>query len=147
MLQFPDNTVMQRARAFLENYDGCVHSPNFPGFDYMTDEEARKFEANRNQENVKCYYELCNKLVSLCHDKSLHWRHTEMAQSLLSLLLRRDIEFPTSAILIFGRLLASDVIRSRKTAINIMSSWLRINKPKAVRQLVEFDKVRLAQIS
>lgn len=131
---------MDRAKRLLEDYDGCVHSPSYPGFDYLTEKEVCDLELRRNQENVSYYYELSNQLVQLCHDKSLHWRHTELSQSLLSLLLRRDIEYPKAAILIFARLLASDTIRTRKTAINIMSSYLKINKPKAVRQLFEFDK-------
>lgn len=132
---------MTNARALLDDYEGCVHSPNYPGFDYLSEEEARSFEAQRNQETVKCYYDLANTLIALCHDKTLHWRHTEMAQSLLSLLLRRDIEYPKNAVLIFARLLASDTIRTRKTAVNIMSSWLKINKPKTIRQVIDVDKV------
>jgi hypothetical protein len=110
---------MQRAKTFLEDYEGCIHSPSFPGFDYMSDSEARAFEAKRNQENVNCYYELCNELVQLSNNTSLHWRHAELAQSLLSLLLRRDIEYPQSALLIFARLLSSDVIRSTFSILNI----------------------------
>jgi proteasome activator subunit 4 len=137
--QFPDNSIMKRANKLLENYEGCVHL-RYPGLDCMSDAEAREVEIKRNQENLSCYYDLCNKLVELANDKSLHWRHTEMAQSLLSLLLRRDIEYPKAAVLIFECLLASDVIKARKTAVNIMSSWLRINKPKAIRQVLDFDK-------
>lgn len=78
--------------------------------------------------------------MQLSNDPSLHWRHTELAQSLLSLLLRRDIEYPADAVLIFTRLLASDTIRTRKTAVNIMSSWLKINKAKANKVELDIDK-------
>uniref|UniRef100_A0A1I7RNY6 Proteasome activator complex subunit 4 n=1 Tax=Bursaphelenchus xylophilus TaxID=6326 RepID=A0A1I7RNY6_BURXY len=136
---FPDN-VLEHARNLLVNYDGCIHPPDYPGFNYMTEAESKQLEAQRNAENVKIYYELCSQLVQLANDSTLHWRHAELAQSLLSLLLRRDIEYPKDAVIIFTKLLASDTIRTRKTAVSLMSSWLKINKPKANRVVFNFDK-------
>ncbi|KAI6213761.1 hypothetical protein M3Y94_00189800 [Aphelenchoides besseyi] len=136
---FPDS-VIACANKLMEPYEGCRHLPNVSGFNILTNAEAKKFETSRNEENVQLYNSLCNTLVQFCNDSSLHWRHMELAQSLLSLLLRRDVEYPKDAVLIFTKLLASETIRTRKTAVNIMSSWLRINKPKAIREVLNIDK-------
>lgn len=122
----------------------------------MTLEEAKRTEESRNKENIANYYALCGELVRLCNHSALHWRHQEIAQSLVSLLLRRDIEYPHAAVLIFSessyiliktqqlviaaKLLASDHMQLRKTAVGLLSSWLRINKPKAVRIEPDIDK-------
>ena len=62
--------------------------------------------------------------MRLCLDSTLHWRQTEIAQSFISLLLRRDIVYPREAVLIFTKLLASDQVQLRKTAIGVLNSWL-----------------------
>ena len=116
--QFPEH-VLKLAESLRDDYDGCVHSPKYPGFNYMTADEAKSAESRRNEENSQRYYALCGELVGLCNNSALHWRHQEIAQSLVSLLLRRDIEYPHAAVLIFSKFSTYDKQKRRKHASDV----------------------------
>jgi hypothetical protein len=49
-------------------------------------------EQERNNINTNAYYTLCAKLHELSTDNSLHWRHVDLAQSLLSMMLQKPLQ-------------------------------------------------------
>src|SRR4051794_17519032 len=65
----------------------------------------------------------------------------DMSQSLLSLMLRHDIDYPDDAILLYFRLLVADILKTRKTATSVTSSWLKIHKPKAIKQPYAIENI------
>ena len=58
-----------------------------------------------------------------------------MAQSLLALLFRRDVPPPEDIIILFARLLISDTLRTRRSALTVITSWQKMVKVKAVKQI------------
>lgn len=78
-------------------------------------------------------------MLKLTSDNSLHWRHAEIAQSFLSLLFRRDISFNNDIVLFFFKSLVSDSIKTRFVAISFAESWLKVNKPKALKKVHLFE--------
>uniref|UniRef100_A0A915D7Y9 Proteasome activator Blm10 mid region domain-containing protein n=1 Tax=Ditylenchus dipsaci TaxID=166011 RepID=A0A915D7Y9_9BILA len=131
---FPQS-IMPTAEKLLVDYENCVHRPVWPDLTASQLQTAQALENRRNDHNIKSYYKLCSEMLKLSTDSKLHWRHVDMAQSFLSLMLRRDMEFPEEAVLLFYKLLVSDTIKTRKMAIALMSSWMKIHKPKAVKKL------------
>ncbi|MCP9257044.1 Stardust, isoform G [Dirofilaria immitis] len=139
LLELAQNTLVDNFESFQINFwlpDGPVdaarelygagggeniHQPAWP---LPTDEET---EAAIRREDLALYYSLCNRLVALSTDASLHWRHVDMAQSLLSLLIRRDVPFPSDAIKLFVRLLVNDTVKTRRMATGLIAAWLREN--------------------
>ncbi|KAI1719470.1 proteasome activator complex subunit 4 [Ditylenchus destructor] len=119
--KFPES-IMPIAKKVIEKYTGCVHVPVWPD---LTEKQLKE---------AQLYYQLCDELLKLSVDSKLHWRHVDMAQSFLSLMLRKDMEFPGEAVQLYFKLLVSDTIKTRKMAIAFLSSWLKINKPKAVKR-------------
>ncbi|KAI1720671.1 proteasome-substrate-size regulator, mid region domain-containing protein [Ditylenchus destructor] len=127
-------SIMPIAKKVIEKYNGCVHDPVWPDLTEKQLKEAQATETERNEKNIKLYYQLCDELLKLSVDSKLHWRHVDMAQSFLSLMLRKDMEFPADAVQLYFKLLVSDTIKTRKMAIAFLSSWLKINKPKSVKR-------------
>lgn len=68
-------------------------------------------------------------IMSFCS----HWRHTDFAQSLLSLLIREDIEYSPEAVLKYVNLLCDDSATTRKMAISLIGAWLKAKRPKTVK--------------
>ncbi|VDM54378.1 unnamed protein product [Angiostrongylus costaricensis] len=68
------------------------------------------------------YYGLAEKLLSLATDPNLHWRHVDMAQCFLPVLR------------MWVRLLVHDTVKARRMATAVVASWLKLNKPKAVKR-------------
>uniref|UniRef100_A0A915JHA1 Proteasome activator Blm10 mid region domain-containing protein n=1 Tax=Romanomermis culicivorax TaxID=13658 RepID=A0A915JHA1_ROMCU len=59
-----------------------------------------------------------------------HWRHLDMAQSFLSLLVRYDQEYPSESIQAFVRLLVDDSIKTRRISVALLAANLKNNRPK-----------------
>lgn len=108
------------------------HSSNHTVDDQKLKEIAEK-EQCENRTREKQYYDLIKMLVNLSNDTNLHWRHADMAQSFLSLLIRRDMHFPADAIKLFVRLLIHDAIKTRKMSIALMAAVMKINSDKPVK--------------
>lgn len=64
-----------------------------------------------------------------------------MAQSLLTLLFRRDLTVPDDIVVLFCRLLISETVRTRKSALTVITSWQKIVKIKAVKQLYPLRQI------
>lgn len=77
----------------------------------------------------------------LAKDTNLHWRQIEMAQLFLSLMLRKDIPFPDEAVLLYFKLLVSNTIKIRNIAINFVGSWMKINKIKSVKNILQIKNM------
>ncbi|CAJ0582017.1 unnamed protein product, partial [Mesorhabditis spiculigera] len=86
-----------------------------------------------NARNLQNYNQLCSELLALASDQTLHWRHTDLSHALLSLMIRRDLEYPTPGLKLFVRLLVNDSVKTRKVAGAVVSAWLKMNKPKSFR--------------
>ncbi|CAD6193666.1 unnamed protein product [Caenorhabditis auriculariae] len=80
------------------------------------------------------YETLIARLVQLATDPNLHWRPVDMAHAMLSMLVRRDEQYPEDGIRLFVRLLVHDAVKTRRIAAAVLSSWLKMNKPKAVKR-------------
>jgi proteasome activator subunit 4 len=127
-------SVMNSAIRLLEDYEGNIHKALIgppSGEDLIT---AQELENQTNERNIKVYTDLCMSLYSTCVDSTLHWRHIDMAQSLLTLLFRRDLTVPDEIVVLFCRLLISDTVRTRKSALTVITSWQKIVKIRAVKQ-------------
>ncbi|KAH7730239.1 Protein C14C10.5 [Aphelenchoides avenae] len=135
---FPDH-VMPLARELLKDYPGNMHKIVWEMPTEAELEAAKVREQEKNEKNTREYFKLCNELTKLSTG-NLHWRHVDMAQSLLSLMLRRDMAFPDDAVRLFFRLLVHDTLKARKMAIAMVSSWMKIHKPKAIKTPMEVNK-------
>uniref|UniRef100_A0A914Z6M9 Proteasome activator complex subunit 4 n=1 Tax=Panagrolaimus superbus TaxID=310955 RepID=A0A914Z6M9_9BILA len=134
-------TVMKSACRLLEDYDGNIHKALIGP---PTKEDliaAKELENQTNEKTLKIYTDLCMSLYSTCVDSTLHWRHIDMAQSLLTLLFRRDLCVPEQVVVLFCRLLISDTVRTRKSALTVITSWQKIVKIKAVKQVYPLRQI------
>ncbi|VDP20571.1 unnamed protein product [Onchocerca flexuosa] len=94
----PDGPVAAAQELYAAGGGENIHQPAWP---LPTDEEVENAVRRENtacKQKEKLYYSLCDRLVALSTDANLHWRHVDMAQSLLSLLIRRDMPFPPDAV-------------------------------------------------
>ncbi|KAJ1362774.1 hypothetical protein KIN20_022447 [Parelaphostrongylus tenuis] len=131
--EIPDE-MREIAIALLDEKEACP----FNAYGGVPSDEL--IEANANNLSVleekltRQYYELAEKLLSLATDPNLHWRHVDMAQSFLSLLVRRDVPYPEPCLRMWVRLLIHDTVKARRMAAAVVASWLKLNKPKAVKR-------------
>uniref|UniRef100_A0A8R1I1B4 BLM10_mid domain-containing protein n=1 Tax=Caenorhabditis japonica TaxID=281687 RepID=A0A8R1I1B4_CAEJA len=88
---------------------------------------------DKYQKAKASYYLLIDQLFALANDSNLHWRPLDMAYSMLSMQIRRDSPLPDGVIKMFVRLLINDTVKTRRIASAVVASWLKINKPKAVK--------------
>ncbi|TKR87481.1 hypothetical protein L596_011872 [Steinernema carpocapsae] len=136
----PDDAV-NCAKELIKEYDNCVH--RCPG-GLPSVEELRAgkiIEEQRNESTEKLYYTLCKRLYELSCDNTLHWRHSDMAQSFLSMLIRKDQEYPAEAVILFHKLIVSDTVKTRKMAQAILGAWMRMKKPKALKTVMLLENV------
>nr|CAD2159598.1 unnamed protein product [Meloidogyne enterolobii] len=110
--KFPDN-IFKFADALLEDYEGNIHK-SLPLISKELIQGSNKREAEINAKNKRTYNNIASSLCQICCNKALHWRHVDFAQTLLSLLLRRDTILHSDIILHFFQLLISDSIKNKK---------------------------------
>ncbi|EYB92924.1 hypothetical protein Y032_0188g1139 [Ancylostoma ceylanicum] len=122
------------AAALLDEKEACPLNAS----EGMPSEERINENANNlvklKEKLTGQYYELAGKLLSLAQDPNLHWRHVDMAQAFLSLLVRRDVPYPEPVLRMWVRLLVHDTVKARRMATAVVASWLKLNKPKAVKR-------------
>ncbi|KIH63411.1 hypothetical protein ANCDUO_06287, partial [Ancylostoma duodenale] len=122
------------AAALLDEKEACPLNAS----EGMPSEELINKNANNlvklKEKLTGQYYELAGKLLSLAQDPDLHWRHVDMAQAFLSLLVRRDVPYPEPVLRMWVRLLVHDTVKARRMATAVVASWLKLNKPKAVKR-------------
>lgn len=130
----PDPSVDALAVALLETGKEGKHAAKYG----VPDEEMRKkaaaYVAEQNDLNQRSYDSLVKELLSCAVDSSLHWRHTDLAQVFLSILIRRDADVNPDCVRLFLRLCIHDSLKTRKMGIAYIGAWLRINKPLAVKK-------------
>uniref|UniRef100_A0A7E4VS87 Proteasome activator complex subunit 4 n=1 Tax=Panagrellus redivivus TaxID=6233 RepID=A0A7E4VS87_PANRE len=120
--------VMASAERLIADYDGNVHKALISAPTPAEHEAYRAAEQRINEMNLHYFYKLNKDLYDICVDPSLHWRHVDMAQVLLALLFRRDVKMPDDVVKLYFRLLSSDVLRTRKAALTVVTSWQKIVK-------------------
>ncbi|VDM97531.1 unnamed protein product [Thelazia callipaeda] len=135
--QMPEEPITEALKLYSAASGDGVHRLAW----LLPNEEEIKASIGREnslcQHNEKLYYSLCNRLLTLTTQSNLHWRHFEMAQCSLSLLIRRDMPYPPDAIKLFIRLLVNDTYKTRCMATALLSAWFRITKPKAKK--IQFE--------
>ncbi|KAL3074330.1 hypothetical protein niasHS_015160 [Heterodera schachtii] len=131
---FLPDSVMPLAEHLLSDYPGISHKPAWPLPDKQKLAEFREREAETCGRNRENFLALAEKLLTIAKDENLHWRQVDFAETLLSLLLRKDCDLPEGVVLHFFKLLTSDIINTRKIAIGFCSSWLKIHRQKAVKE-------------
>jgi hypothetical protein len=134
----------------LLDYEGNVHkNPLEIQQEAIMGAEKREAELNENSKRLNFvkikistkykiyifskYLALAQNLYQICTNKELHWRHVDFAQSLLTLLLRRDAHLQDDIVLHFFHLLNSDSIKTRKMAVGFCATWMKINRQKAAK--------------
>ncbi|CAK5017318.1 unnamed protein product [Meloidogyne enterolobii] len=127
--KFPDD-IFKFAETLLVDYEGNIHKA-LPLISNELIQGSNKREAEINAKNKRTYDNIASSLCQICCNKALHWRHVDFAQTLLSLLLRRDTILHSEIILHFFQLLISDSIKTRKLATSFCASWFKINRQKA----------------
>uniref|UniRef100_A0A1I7YJA7 BLM10_mid domain-containing protein n=1 Tax=Steinernema glaseri TaxID=37863 RepID=A0A1I7YJA7_9BILA len=134
-------SAINTALELVKEGENCVHRSvlGVPTNEEL--EEAKEAEKKRNAANEELYYKLCESLYKLSNDTTLHWRHLDMAQSFLSMLIRKDQKFPDEAVLLFHRLIVHDSVKTRKMAQAILGAWMRMNKPKAIKDPLVLENV------
>ncbi|KAG9509020.1 Proteasome activator complex subunit 4, partial [Fragariocoptes setiger] len=93
--------------------------------------------AERNRARLEDYHQLVTKLVELIECPQLHWHRRILAYTLLSLLVRDDIQTPLPAVKLFVSALISERISIRKKAIELVTSQLKLLKRKHVKRDIE----------
>ncbi|KAK0412054.1 hypothetical protein QR680_006010 [Steinernema hermaphroditum] len=136
----PDDAI-NTALELLKEGDNCVHRSVLGMPTAAMLQAAKDDEKERNKANEALYYKLCTRLYELSNDTKLHWRHLDMAQSFLSMLIRKDQKFPDDAVRLFHRLVVHDAVKTRKMAQAILGAWMRMNKPKAVKTVLPLENV------
>lgn len=119
----------------IEPYEDCIHNPVWPTPTRNEYTQIHDAEKERNDKSLKLYNRLCTELLNLSTSSKLHRRKVELAEAYLTLLLRRDLNMPDGCVQLFFRLLTSDVNKTRKQAVSMVGSWLKITKPKSLKML------------
>ncbi|GMT08718.1 hypothetical protein PFISCL1PPCAC_15 [Pristionchus fissidentatus] len=130
----PDPSVDALALALLESGKEGKHAAKFGAPDATMRKEAEEYMRAQNDLNKRSYDSLVQELLASTVDCSLHWRHTDLAQVFLSILIRRDAEVNPDCIRLFLRLCIHDSLKTRKMGIAYVGAWLRINKPLAIKR-------------
>uniref|UniRef100_A0A914I0E6 Proteasome activator complex subunit 4 n=1 Tax=Globodera rostochiensis TaxID=31243 RepID=A0A914I0E6_GLORO len=136
---FPDS-IMPLAECLLSDYPGNLHQAIWPLPDKQKLDEFRARETQTSTDKKNAFLSLSDQLYQIATNKELHWRQIDFAESLLSLLLRRDCDLPQNVVLHFFHLLVSEIINTRKIAIAFCGSWLKIHRQKAVKTICPIPK-------
>ncbi|KAF8386338.1 hypothetical protein PRIPAC_75480 [Pristionchus pacificus] len=127
----PDPAVDAAAVALLEAGRDGKHASKYGLPDDEMRAKAALYVQEQNELNQRSYDSLVQELLACAVDSSLHWRHTDLAQVFLSILIRRDAAVNPDCIRLFLRLCVHDSLKTRKMGIAYIGAWLRINKPLA----------------
>lgn len=131
----PGNVVA--AKKLLKAADESSPLHNAEMLKHPSDAQINQYKnllEEKYQKAKASYLLLIDRLLALALDPSLHWRPLDMAHAMISMQVRRDYPLPDEAIKMFVRLLINDAVKTRRIASAVVASWLRITKPRAIKQ-------------
>ena len=96
-----------------------------------------------NEERLRKYHRLLDKLCGQVESGDLHWRHQKMALVMLFSLARRDLEMPAKYIRVFVNNLIHDDIVLRNGSLSMVGTILQLQK--RIKPKVEFVPIKEGQ--
>ena len=96
-----------------------------------------------NEERLRKYRRLLDKLCDQVQSGDLHWRHQKMALVMLFSLARKDLDMPSNYVRVFVNNLVHDDIILRNTSLRMVGTILQLHK--RTKPKVEFFPVKEGQ--